>query len=188
MSRSRTWYMIILAAPDALSIITGELLLLAACQLQHFIVGFSFKTAFNIVIFYSPVLGSKNIWSKRGFRYCSCIFQMICELPWKCAFVKLHDAVHQANELDSPPLVPGNVEPVYVGLRTETPQLEIHLPGVLARAGQHCGDGAGVLPPATKVQNHETTVIFGIILHVESQQNIKILEIMHMDIWLYVFM
>ena len=99
---------------------------------------------------------------------------MICELPRKCAFVKLHDAVCYAYELDSPPLVSGNVEPVNVGLRTETPQLEIHLPWMLARAGQHCGDGAGVLPPATKVQNHETTVIFRIILRVVSQQNIKI--------------
>ena len=56
---------------------------------------------------------------------------MICELPRKCAFVKLHDAVCYAYELDSPPLVPGNVEPVYVGLRTEPPQLDIHLLGML---------------------------------------------------------
>ena len=89
---------------------------------------------------------------------------MICELPRKCAFVKLHDAVCYAYELDSPPLVPGNVEPVNVGLRTETPQLEIHLLGMLARAGQHPGHGAGVLQPATQLHYQESTVIRRIIL------------------------
>ena len=101
---------------------------------------------------------------------------MICELPRKCAFVKLHDAVCYAYELDSPPLDPGNVEPVNVGLRTETPQLEIHLLGMLARAGQHPGHGAGVLQPATQLHYQEATVILRIILRVVSQQNIMVLR------------
>ena len=40
----------------------------------------------------------------------------------------------EANEDDSPLLVPGHVEPVQVGVWAQPPQLEIHLVGVLAGA------------------------------------------------------
>ena len=37
------------------------------------------------------------------------------------------------DECPAPLLVPGHVEPVQVGVGTQPPQLEVHLPGVLAR-------------------------------------------------------
>ena len=42
--------------PDALSIIASELCLPASCQLQHFSIRLTFGAAFDLVIFYQPLM------------------------------------------------------------------------------------------------------------------------------------
>ena len=89
---------------------------------------------------------------------------MLSQFPGKCAFLKLYDGGHQSYDLDSPPLVSRHIEPVNVGLGAQTTELEIHLAGVLARAGEHFRHHADVLPPPLQLPKHETAVPFRIIL------------------------
>ena len=62
-------------------------------------------------------------------------------------------------------LVPGNIEPVDIGVRTQTPELEVHLPGVLTRAGDDMGSVDLTLPgcPAIEIIHKYPTILAGVL-------------------------
>ena len=74
----------------------------------------------------------------------------------------------QPNEVDPcrPVLVPGNIELVDIGVRTQTPELEVHLPGVLTRAGDHMRlvDLTHVGGPAVPVGDKQGAVLGAVLI------------------------
>ena len=64
-----------------------------------------------------------------------------------------------------PVLVPGNIELVDIGVQTQTPELEVHLPGVLTRAGDDMGSVDLTLPgcPAIEIIHKYPTILAGVL-------------------------
>ena len=93
-------------------------------------------------------------------------------------FVILNDAGHQADEVDTPLLgVPGHKELVQVGVRTQPPQLEVHLARVLAGAGDRDVSAAHEVSPSPPPRVHEATVLPGAtIQHINSIVQINLLS------------
>ena len=82
-------------------------------------------------------------------------------------FVILNDAGHQADEVDTPLLVvPGHKELVQVGVWTQPPQLEVHLAGVLAGAGDRLDlvRHADVVSPGRPLGQQHRAVLGGAAL------------------------
>ena len=108
-----------------------------------------------------------------------------------------------------PLLVPGNIEPVNAGVRTQAPELEVHLPGVLAGAGDRLRrwNFAIPVPPPIPHWHQDSTVSCGVnkislVIHVciayaginflavedvgKLSFHLKITEIMNLVTWVII--
>ena len=117
--------------PDALAIRAGELPLPAPGELEDPGVGLSIFAAFHVVFFNDPLVLPEHKRWVGSFRLGCCVLQYTLnpQLPAKLFSLVFNKSVLESQEVHfaRPRFVPGHIDPVNVGVGTETSELKVHL-------------------------------------------------------------
>ena len=124
--------------PDALAIRACELPLPASGQLEDPGVRLPIFAAFHFVFHNNPLVLPEHKRCVGSFRLGCCVLQNTLnpQLPAKLFSLVFNKSVLESQEVHfaRPRFVPRHIDPVNVGIRAETPELKVHLLGMITSA------------------------------------------------------